>query len=173
MHLNIEIKARCHHPASVRNYLLQHRAVYKGLDEQTDTYFLVPHGRLKLRQGNIENNLIWYQRNNQEGPKSSSFKLLPVNDGNEMLQLLGAALGIKVIVKKSREIYYIENVKFHLDTIEGLGSFVEIEAGDILAPLSAAALDAQCRYYMQELEIAEADLLKMSYSDMLLTHDEG
>ena len=73
-HLNVEIKAICNDPSFVRNYLVDHGAIFKGMDEQTDTYFNVKAGRLKLREGNIENNLIFYNRTNQAGPKSSHFQ---------------------------------------------------------------------------------------------------
>ena len=61
-YLNIEIKARCTDSRFIRDYLLSRGADFKGTDHQTDTYFNVPHGRLKLREGNIENNLIFYIR---------------------------------------------------------------------------------------------------------------
>ena len=57
--LNVEIKARCNNPAAIRSYLNQNKAHFKGADEQADTYFSVSNGRLKLREGNIENNLIY------------------------------------------------------------------------------------------------------------------
>jgi adenylate cyclase class 2 len=166
--LNIEIKAKCNDPESIRNYLLQHKAELKGTDEQTDTYFNVPNGRLKLREGNIENNLIFYERNNQAGPKSSHFNLVKVEDAKGLKEMLTKSMGVKVVVTKRREIYYINNVKFHIDEVPGLGSFVEIEAGNILADLSATQLKAQCDHYMKELGIDESDLVEISYSDMLL-----
>lgn len=166
-YINIEIKARTAQPDFVRQYLLNAGADFKGKDEQTDTYFNVPNGRLKLRQGNIENNLIWYSREDQEGPKQSNFKLMPVADGEALKDILKNALDIKVAVKKSREIYYIGNIKFHIDELEGLGNFVEIEAGNKLADLSVEELYEQCRFYMKEFGIKEQDLLANSYSDML------
>jgi len=170
--LNIEIKARCNNPKSIRNYLINHKAELKGTDEQTDTYFNVPNGRLKLREGNIENNLIFYQRNNQAGPKSSHFNLVKVEDAKGLKEVLAKSMGVKVIVKKRREIFYINNVKFHIDEVPGLGSFVEIEAGNILAGLSAIQLKEQCDYYMKGLGIADNDLVEISYSDMLLAKME-
>lgn len=167
-YINIEIKARVNDPAFVRGYLVKAGADYKGTDVQTDTYFNVPAGRLKLRQGNIENNLIYYNRPNQQGPKQSDFMLSPVPDGDGLKSILTRALGIKVAVTKKREIYYINNIKFHIDELEGLGSFVEIEAGNKLADLSVEQLQEQCRFYMQEFGINEEDLLSHSYSDMLL-----
>ena len=132
-YLNIEIKARSSTPEYVRQYLLDHNADFKGTDEQTDTYFNVTSGRLKLREGIIENNLIYYTRNDQAGPKSSQFHLVKVEDAKGLKEVLEKSIGVKMIVKKTREIYYIDNVKFHIDEVPGLGSFIEIEAGNILA----------------------------------------
>src|SRR5688572_9966175 len=125
--LNIEIKARCTNPGNIRRYLLANNADFKGVDEQTDTYFNVLNGRLKLREGNIENNLIYYERDNKAGPKSSHFSLVRIEDAAGLKFALEKALGFKVIVIKRREIYYIKNVKFHIDEVPGLGSVIEIE----------------------------------------------
>lgn len=167
-YLNVEIKARCTNPAFIRNYLLTNNAEYRGTDEQTDTYFHVPHGRLKLREGNIENNLIYYERSNQAGPKDSHFQLVKINDAAGLKEVLAKANGIKTVVKKKREIYYIGNVKFHIDEVPGLGSFVEIEAGNIVADLSKDQLKEQCDYYLAAFNIKTEDLIKVSYSDMLI-----
>ena len=166
--LNVEIKARSNNPAGIRNYLLVNNADFKKVDEQTDTYFNVKNGRLKLREGNIENNLIFYERANQAGPKNSHFHLVKVEDAKAMKEILTKSMGVKVVVKKKREIYYISNVKFHIDEVPGLGSFVEIEAGNILADLSMEQLKEQCDFYMQEFGIEKEDLVEVSYSDILL-----
>lgn len=168
-HINIEIKARCFHPEKVEAFLLSNGARYVGLDHQKDTYFQVPAGRLKLRQGNIENSLIFYQRPDQEGPKQSDFSLSKITDGVGTEAVLTKALGVKVVVDKYRKIFYIDNVKFHLDEVPGLGSFVEIEAGNLADPSKTVEdLQMQCRYYVQAFGIADADLIHHSYSDMLL-----
>lgn len=166
--INVEIKARCLHPENIRAYLHQHQAEFKGVDEQTDTYFNVNKGRLKLREGNIENNLIYYERNNQAGPKDSHFQLVKIEDAKGLKEVLTKANGIKTIVHKSREIYFINNVKFHLDEVPGLGHFVEIEAGNLYGDFSKEHLREQCNYYLKEFAISETDLLELSYSDMLL-----
>jgi adenylate cyclase, class 2 len=77
-----------------------------------------------------------------------------------------------VVVKKKREIYYITNVKFHIDDVSGLGSFVEIEAGNISADLSQEELKQQCEFYMKEFNIRHEDLVENSYSDMLMAIEE-
>ncbi len=167
-YLNSEIKASCKQPEAIRKYLLDNNARFKGTDEQTDTYFNVREGRLKLREGDIENNLIWYERTNQAGPKISHFYLVKVNDAKGLKEVLAQSNGIKVVVKKKREIYYIKNVKFHIDEVPGLGSFVEIEAGNMLADLSPEELKEQCEFYIAAFNIQDKDLIEISYSDMLL-----
>ena len=164
---NVEIKARTNKDDKIRAFLLQHGADFKGVDHQTDTYFNVPVGRLKLREGNIENNLIYYERVNQTGPKSSNFNLIKIADAAGLKDVLKKALGVKIIVRKKREIYYIDNVKFHLDEVPGLGKFVEIEAGNILSDLDERKLREQCEYYTKEFEIEQDDFIAVSYSDMM------
>ena len=171
-YLNVEIKARTNSPAIVRNYLLDHQADFRGVDEQTDTYFNVPNGRLKLREGNIENNLICYDRNDQAGPKNSRFNLVKIEDAKGLKEVLAKSCGIKMIVKKKREIYYINNVKFHIDEVPGLGSFIEIEAGNIVVKKTEAELLEQCNFYLKEFQVRESDLVAVSYSDMLAQANE-
>lgn len=166
--INIEIKAKCPDPARVRDFLITHKAKFIGLDEQTDTYFNTSSGRLKLREGNIENNLIYYQRLDHTGPKHSDFQLFKVEDAKTLKDMLVNALGIKIVVKKKREIYYIENVKFHIDEVPGLGSFIEIEAGNVLANKTKDELREQCEYYLKEFCIKDEDLVAISYSDILI-----
>ncbi len=168
-HLNVEIKARCSNRDKIRNYLISNGAELKGTDRQTDTYFNVPIGRLKLREGNIENNLIFYERPDQTGPKQSAFQLVKVPDAAGLKKALASANGIKIVVEKIREIYYIGPVKFHIDEVPGLGFFVEIEAGNINAPeLDAKRLKEQCEFYLAAFGIEEKDLIDVSYSDLLL-----
>ena len=76
--------------------------------------------------------------------------------------------GVLVVVDKKREIYFIENVKFHLDTIEGLGTFMEIEAIDYENNIGMDKLQAQCQKYISLFEIPDTDLISVSYSDLIL-----
>ncbi len=166
--LNVEIKASTGSPELIKQYLINHKADFKGLDVQTDTYFNVPIGRLKLREGNIENNLIYYIRDNQKAPKSSQFHLIRVEDAQGLKEVLAKSCGIKMIVRKRRQIYYIANVKFHIDEVPGLGWFIEIEAGNVLANKTEEELLEQCNFYLQEFGIKEEALIADSYSDLLL-----
>ena len=167
MALNIEIKAKTDNPQFIRNYLTNMKAEFRGTDLQTDTYFNVPNGRLKLREGNIENNLIFYSRPDAPAAKESSFHLAHIPDAKNLKEILTKSLGVKIIVRKKREIYFIKNVKFHIDNVDGLGNFAEIEASDLYADLSREELQSQCDFYLRELKIRDEDLVSVSYSDML------
>jgi predicted adenylyl cyclase CyaB len=167
--INVEIKAKCFHLDKVEAFLFANNARFVGVDFQKDTYFQVPEGRLKLREGNIENNLIFYKRNNQKGPKQSDFHLVPAPAPSALKALLAEALGIKIIVEKKRRIYYLENIKIHIDEVPGLGNFIEIEAGNQFNPvLNTEDLHRQCQELMTNLEIDSDSLIENSYSDMLL-----
>ena len=72
------------------------------------------------------------------------------------------------VVDKVREIYFIENVKFHLDTVQGLGTFVEIEAIDETNKMDYDIILKQCNDYMEKLKIEDADLVSVSYSDLIM-----
>lgn len=166
--LNVEIKARCADHGRIRDILNAEGADFRGTDHQIDTYFNASSGRLKLREGNIENALIHYARDNQAGPKQSHVNLYKHRPGSPLKDLLTRALGHLTVVDKQREIYFIGNVKFHLDTVAGLGTFVEIEAIDRDGSIGHDSLLAQCRRHMERFAIATADLITDSYSDMLL-----
>lgn len=166
-HINIEIKARCNDHEKIRSLLKSKNADFKGVDHQIDTYFKVNSGRLKLREGNIENHLIFYNRANQEGPKQSDVTLFNTQPNSEVKDILVKALGILFVVDKSREIYFIDNLKFHLDTVKELGTFMEIEAIDT-GGIPKEKLLEQCKSYMQLFGIKDADLLAVSYSDLLI-----
>lgn len=168
MHLNIEIKTKCNNQNIIREILKSKQADFKGVDHQIDTYFKINKGRLKLREGNIENNLIFYERENKEGPKQSNVILLKTNKDPTLKEILLKLFEVLVIVDKNREIYFIDNIKFHVDKVSNLGHFVEIEAIDNDGSIGKEKLLEQCEYYMQLFNIQEKDLISKSYSDMLL-----
>jgi predicted adenylyl cyclase CyaB len=169
-HINIEIKARSTNHARIRETLMSLNADFRGIDHQIDTYFKTPQGRLKLRQGNIENSLIGYKRENKEGPKQSDVFLYTVDpkERTKLKEALASTLGILVEVDKTREIYFIENTKFHLDNVIDLGTFVEIEAIDKDLTIGRDRLLEQCDSYMRLFNIQHQDLISVSYSDMLV-----
>lgn len=167
-HINIEIKARTIDQEKIRDTLKSNNARYIGIDRQVDTYFNVSSGRLKLREGNIENHLIHYARENKSGPKRSSVLLYKYSPDQNLKEILTVSLGILAVVYKEREIYFIDNVKFHLDNVKGLGTFVEIEAIDKARSIGNEKLLEQCNHYLNLLNISKDDLVEISYSDLML-----
>ncbi len=167
MPINIEIKAHCKNLSKVREILEKNNAEFKGIDHQIDTYFNSNKGRLKLREGNIENNLIHYERENTLDCKESKFILYKTEKDSSLRTVLEKAIGKKCVVEKNREIYYIQNVKFHLDTVEGLGTFIEIEASNKDNDFTKDKLQEQCNYYIKQLEINVKNFISNSYSDMI------
>jgi predicted adenylyl cyclase CyaB len=166
--LNIEIKAKSNNQDKVREILKSKSAIFKGIDHQIDTYFNATFGRLKLREGEIENNLICYQRENKEGPKQSNIILFKSEPNSSLKEVLTKSLGVLVVVDKKREIYFIDNVKFHIDIVESLGTFIEIEAIDNNGDIGKDKLLEQCHYFLNLFEIPQKDLVSVSYSDLLL-----
>jgi len=166
-HLNVEIKARCHDPNGTVRRLLTLGARLEGVDAQTDVYYECRSDRLKLRRGAIENSLIGYHRPDESGASPSRVELVELPPDRAIDRVLAAALGRDVVVDKRRHILWIANVKFHVDDVAGLGTFVEIEAIDRDGGLGETRLREQCERYRRLLGIEEADLEARSYSDLL------
>jgi len=165
-HTIIEFKARCADHDRIREKLKQKHARFAGTDRQIDTYFRVPQGRLKLREGNIENSLIFYSRANDAGTKQSDVTMSKIAGDSDIKAVLSRALGVMVAVDKKREIYFVDNVKIHLDEVAGLGKFLEVEA--IGKAEDRAKLQRQCDEFVRDFEVRREDFVEGSYSDLLL-----
>lgn len=164
---NLEWKARLAEPAAVREAVGRLGARFAERQEQRDTYFRVPHGRLKLRE--IVGGpplLIWYERPDRDQTRFSDYYLVPVVDAAMQRAALAAALGVRGEVHKHREIHLWHNVRVHLDEVVGLGCFVEFEA-----VLAGAADEAPSLRRLEELRvvlgIAAAAPMAGSYADLL------
>ena len=168
MHINFEFKARCRDIGKLEALLLTKNPLFAGTDHQVDTYFHVPFGRLKLREGNIEHALIHYEREDRAGAKVSHVSLYQHQPDTGLKETLEKALGILAVVDKKRKIYFLENVKFHFDQVSGLGDFVEVEAIDSNGSIGIEKLKEQCNGYAHLFNIQPEDYLPESYSDMLL-----
>ena len=167
-HLNFEFKASTNKLLELEDKLIGLKPFFKGEDHQCDTYFIVPKGRLKLREGNIENSLIYYERENTSGSKQSHILLYRHEPNTTLKEILTTTHGIKIIVNKSRRIYFIDNVKFHFDTVAGLGTFIEVEAIDADGHLGLEKIKAQCAHYAAFFDVQPQDYIAVSYSDMML-----
>lgn len=164
---NFEWKARRTDIDSLEKKLLTLSPKFIGEDHQVDTYFLVEKGRLKLREGTIENSLIYYERKNVADSKQSNVLLYQFQTDPSLKEILIKTHGIKVIVDKKRKIYFIGNVKFHFDVVESLGTFVEVEAINFDG-IPIERLKEQCNYYTDFFGIKNSDFESQSYSDLML-----
>ena len=168
----IEFKARVKDTAKLETMLKELNPVFKGEDRQVDTYFQVQHGRLKLREGEIENALIWYDRANYKGTKHSKVLLYKHVQDAALKEILTTVHSVKTVVDKRRRIYFIDNVKFHFDRVEKLGDFIEVEAIDDDGSLGLDKLQEQCDHYAAMFGVQPEDYIAVSYSDLIMEPGE-
>jgi len=161
----LELKARVESFVVVRNKLRDLKARYVGIFRQIDTYFNVPKGRLKLREveGREKAKLIYYEREDIPGPKRSNVLILEIQEPEPSKTFFERVLGKKIVIDKKREIYMHKGTQIHLDIVKNLGTFIEFER---------KTKDFKDRKLLKELmknlKIKDKDLLKGSYSDLLL-----
>jgi len=167
--LNLELKARDADPDATVARCAALGAADHGVLDQRDTYFSSRHGRLKLREEDgSDAELIAYRRPDTTEAEQSAFIRAPAADPTLMREALDAALGEKVVVVKRRRLFLWENVRIHLDEVEGLGTFIELEAlvgPGLNSPVQAAEKVARLR---SELAIGDDALVAVGYSDLLL-----
>jgi homotetrameric cytidine deaminase len=165
--VNVELKAVDPDPEATVARCLALGATDRGELHQTDTYFLVRRGRLKLRSDESAAELIAYRRPDHPEATESAYVLAPVSEPAAVAEALDSALGTTVVVSKRRRLFLWEGVRIHLDEVEGLGSFVEVEA---VLP-DAGDLDAareKVARLRSELGIADDALVAVGYADLLL-----
>ena len=165
---NIEFKARVAELETFEEKLKRANPLFVGLDHQIDTYYNVPNGRLKLREGNIENALIQYNRADTADAKLSDIILYHHKPNPALKAILQLQLGIKAVVDKKRRIYFINHIKFHFDEVQNLGTFIEVEVIDKDGTLSIEEMKRDCDFYFQFFNLSKQDLVERSYSDLIL-----
>ena len=171
---NIEIKACLKNYNDTKKYALEN--FLKGnVEKQTDTYFLTKKGLLKYREisssdKNMDQSyLIPYIRDLITGPKKSSYTFLESKDPELAKELLMKILGVDVIVEKTREIFFYENVRIHLDNVNFLGHFIEFEA--IYENENERIFQEKKVHYLMSLfNVNNDDLIVGSYHDLLKEH---
>ena len=135
--------------------------------EQDDTFYCCETGRLKLRRfADGSGELIYYERDDTEGPKGSFYLVTPQSDPDSLDASLTKALGIRGRVRKQRTLYRVGRTRIHLDRVEGLGMFMELEV--VLA--EADDLDsgiAEAEEIRIALEVSSDDLVSGAYIDLI------
>ncbi|TRY64374.1 hypothetical protein TCAL_07940 [Tigriopus californicus] len=165
---NVEIKARVSNLDAVRLRAAQLSNFPEKLIRQRDTFFQCDSGRLKLRflEGE-ESQLIFYQRDDQEGPKLSNYHWADIGKPEVLENVLGLAYGVKGTVIKTRYLYLVGQTRVHCDQVEGLGDFAELEVvlRDDQTPEEGEVIAHEL---MAELGIFKEDVQSCAYMDLIL-----
>lgn len=167
---NIEAKASYQHISVAEGACRAKGCLEGGVARQVDTYFDVPDGRLKVRECSTSGNkLIFYSRSDKDSPRTSQFLVLPVFDNVEVLKdILKKVLPMRVVVRKHRHLYLCEKLQIHLDTVENLGTFVELEypiENEDDRSQAAKTIEAAFTW----LGIEPRDMIAVSYADLLVS----
>jgi len=167
MATNVEIKARVRDWQQVRTVAERLSQTPGELLLQEDTFFHTRQGRLKLRVFAPDcGQLIYYERPDAPGPKRSDYLVAPTGEPEALKAVLAASLGVRGVVRKSRWLYLAGHTRIHLDEVEGLGRFLELEV--MLQPgQSEEEGAATARDLLARLGIADQDLLQGAYMDLL------
>jgi predicted adenylyl cyclase CyaB len=167
MRKNIEIKARCKDLPAARLAATNIGARRVGILHQTDTYFHVQRGRLKLREiRGQRSELIWYDRADRAATRDSNYTIVHVDEPQAMKSVLASALGMRSVVSKRRELWMFHNIRIHLDAVEGLGTFVELEA--VISKGNARAVSGRLLHLLCDaLRIRKQDQLGASYGELI------
>jgi predicted adenylyl cyclase CyaB len=164
---NIEIKARVHDFEQINTRAGQLSDTPVQVIPQEDVFFNVEKGRLKLRTfASDQSQLIYYTRPDQEGPKRSDYQLSRSSDPQNLKRVLELAYGIRGVVRKTRYLYLVGQTRIHLDDVEGLGQFIELEV-----VLEQGQSDAEGQQIaedlMSALGVERDDLIDGAYMDLL------
>jgi predicted adenylyl cyclase CyaB len=165
---NLEFKARLDDPqAAVR------RARALGADlwgdlRQTDTYFETPNGRLKLRETpGFQAELVFYERDEAAPHRPSNYEIAHTPDAEALRSVLSRALGVAAVVRKRRTLLLLDTTRIHIDNVEGLGNFLEIEA-PVKPDSDEVTASRQLDELLAHLGFGWLDCIRASYLDLTL-----
>jgi adenylate cyclase class 2 len=157
------LKARIQYVEDLTRRLIELGAQCMGLDRQHDTYFEVPHGKLKFRKGTLGTLITHYERTTGDQVEKTQVYRYDVNPSEDEIRKL--FLNFKVVgeTEKSRTLYQLNNVTIHLDQLPNGNSFIEVEAKDFGNEKSPSELQAQCLELFQRLGITKSDYIPTGY----------
>lgn len=163
---NIEIKARARNFETIKARAEQLSDAPVQVIPQEDTFFNTDQGRLKLRVLADHAQLIYYTRPDQDGPKRSDYHIARSHDPENLKRVLELAYGIRGMVKKTRYLYLVGQTRIHLDDVEGLGQFMELE---VVMEQGQSDAEGQeiAEGLMASLGVDKSDLIDGAYMDLL------
>lgn len=164
---NVEIKARVADPDLIRSRAASLASGPSEILEQTDTFFIVPRGRLKVREfSDGSGELISYERPDQPGPKESVYSRFACQNARALVETLGGVLPVRERVVKRREVFMVGRTRVHLDQVEHLGPFVELEVV-LRVDEPAEAGEQEARALLSALGIQQEALVAAAYVDLI------
>lgn len=173
MPTNVEIKARVRDFESFRQLAEQASDKVCQVILQEDVFFYTQKGRLKLRfLAEDVGQLIYYERPDNGAPKRSDYFIHTSANPAELRDVLERALGVRGVVRKTRYLYMVGNTRIHLDQVENLGNFMELEV--VLADGQTVEEGEKVAFsLMTRLGISQEDLIQGAYMDLLESHPGG
>jgi predicted adenylyl cyclase CyaB len=167
MPVNIEIKARVDDFGALKARAESISNQPVEIIPQEDIFFNTDNGRLKLRVlAPDAGYLIYYERPDQDGPKRSDYHLAKTDDPENLKIALRLALGVRGVVRKTRYLYMVGQTRIHLDEVEGLGHFMELEVV-MHEGQSDAEGQAIAEGLMRRLGVREEALIEGAYMDLI------
>jgi len=168
---NVEIKARITDYDKVKRLVedLCHTPIYT--EQQKDTFFNSSKGRLKLRESAGESAIIYYDRPNSYEPKQSDIAISFTENPDSLKSVLSKSNGIRGIINKKRILYKYGQTRIHLDDVEGLGNFIELE---VVLEHNQTSKDGETIAYnlMNKFDIQKTDLIDIAYIDLIETNQQ-
>ena len=166
----MELKAQITDRDEIRDLLLKQKAIYIGRYHHIDTYFKTTRGRLKMRElgGQSKTHLIFYEREDVAGPKESKVWKVEVVEPNATKELLSQVLPITVIVEKDREVYMCNSFQVHLDKVERLGEFLELEKEVPNEPDAIQQARVEMEALLKKMDLYQITFQNRAYSEMIL-----
>lgn len=166
---NIEIKARISDYKKVKKLVEELCPVPLQIEQQEDTFFNTPNGRLKLRVSSAKKTeLIYYNRPNSFEPIQSDIAISFTENPETLKSVLSKSLGIRGVVNKKRILYKYEQTRIHLDDVKRLGKFIELE---VVLKSNQTSIDGEtiANKLMNMFGIQKTDLIDVAYIDLIET----
>ena len=163
---NIEIKAKIRDYEKVKRLVEDLCTIPIQTEQQEDTFFDTPNGRLKLRKSDSKSAIIYYNRPNSFEPKQSDIAISYIENSSTLKSVLSKSLEIRGVVNKKRILYKYEQTRIHLDDVKGLGKFIELE---VVLKSNQTSKDGETIAYnlMNKFGIQKTDLIDVAYIDLI------
>jgi len=162
MATNLEIKIKLPNHRKVLNKIGKIGALEKGILKQKDIYYKSPAGLLKLRVENGRSALIYYNRDEKGKKRWSEYEVLPVD--NKAEKVLPKFLKVIAVVKKERKLFIYKSTRIHLDSVTGLGKFLELET---VVGKSKKEAEKRFKEMVELLSLDVKNQIKKSYYNLI------